>query len=118
MSAIHNDTTALNAARQAGVALAELPKPLERPHAEPSRPLQDPVAVRPRLYDVLQSIKQLASATDVSDIQENAAAGHVRDANIADELLAMTKSQILNQGGANALAQPNQSAHTVLSLLK
>ena len=120
MSAIQNDTSILSAAWQTGVAPGEPLKAAERLPAEAPRPAEEPVAVRPRLYDVLQSIKQLASATeyDAHAVGATPGAGHVRDANIADDLLAMAKSQILNQSGASALAQPNQPAHTVLSLLK
>lgn len=42
----------------------------------------------------------------------------IRDANVASEAAALTKFNILNQSGLAALSQANQSAQSVLSLLR
>ncbi len=46
-----------------------------------------------------------------------AADSQIRDADIATEVVNLTKFQILSQSGVSALAQANQSAQSVLSLL-
>ncbi|MDJ0838342.1 MAG: flagellin [Acidobacteriota bacterium] len=52
----------------------------------------------------------------VENIQ--AAESQIRDADVADEVVNLTKFQILNQTGVSALAQANQSTQSVLSLLQ
>ncbi|MBP7148634.1 MAG: flagellin FliC [Acidobacteria bacterium] len=47
-----------------------------------------------------------------------AAEAQIRDANIADEVVSLTKFQVLNQTGLASLAQANASAQAVLSLLR
>ncbi len=47
-----------------------------------------------------------------------AAESQIRDANVAQEIVSLTKYQVLNQTGLSALAQANASAQSVLSLLK
>ena len=42
----------------------------------------------------------------------------IRDADMAKEMLAFTKSQILSQGSQGMLAQANQNASSVLGLLQ
>jgi len=42
----------------------------------------------------------------------------IRDANIADEVINLTKFQILTQSGTSALAQSNQAAQSMLGLLR
>jgi flagellin len=51
--------------------------------------------------------------------QENvtAAESQIRDADIAEEVVNLTKFQILSQSGVSALAQANQASQSVLSLL-
>lgn len=48
----------------------------------------------------------------------SAAQSQIRDANIAEEIVNLTKHQVLNQTGLSALSQANSSAQSVLSLLK
>ncbi|MEM7243696.1 MAG: flagellin [Acidobacteriota bacterium] len=54
-----------------------------------------------------------------SNVLENvvSAESRIRDADIASEVVNMTKSQILNQTGMSALAQANGQAQGILSLL-
>ncbi len=47
-----------------------------------------------------------------------AAESQIRDANIAEEVVNLTKFQVLNQTGLSALAQANSSQQSVLSLLR
>ncbi|MCP3979385.1 MAG: flagellin FliC [bacterium] len=54
-------------------------------------------------------------ATQAQNLQ--AAESQIRDADIATEIVNLTKFQVLNQTGLSALAQANASAQSVLSLL-
>jgi len=92
----------------------------------------DAAAIRPALYSAIQSIsmmratiganqQQLTSVAESLGIQtENftAAYSQIRDANIADEVINLSKFQILNQSGTSALGQANQAAQAVLQLLR
>jgi flagellin len=67
------------------------------------------------------SMQQLTSVSNSLGIQvENftAAYSQIRDANIADEVVNLTKFQILNQSGTSALSQANQASQSILSLLR
>lgn len=67
------------------------------------------------------SEQQLSSISNSLGIQvENftAAYSQIRDANIADEVVQLTKFQILNQSGTSALAQANTSSQQILALLR
>ena len=64
---------------------------------------------------------QLNSTSDILGIQVQnftAASSQITDANIADEVVNLTKFQILNQSGTSALSKSNQSAQQVLALLQ
>jgi flagellin len=65
--------------------------------------------------------QQLTSVSNALGIQvENftAAYSQIRDANVSDEVVNLTKFQILNQSGTSALSQANQAAQSILSLLR
>ena len=65
--------------------------------------------------------QQLTSVSNSLGIQvENftAAYSQIRDANIADEVVNLSKFQILNQSGISALGQANQSGQSILALLR
>jgi flagellin len=47
-----------------------------------------------------------------------ASESRIRDANVAEEAASLTKYNILSQSGLAALAQANQGAQSVLSLLR
>ena len=67
------------------------------------------------------SMQQLTSVSNSLGIQvENftAASSQILDANIADEVVNLTKFQILNQSGTSALSQANQSQQQILALLR
>ncbi len=46
------------------------------------------------------------------------AESRVRDADMAQEMIKFTKSQVLSQSGMSMLAQANQAPQQVLSLLR
>ena len=65
--------------------------------------------------------QQLTSLSNSLGIQvENftAAYSQIRDANIADEVIALNKFQVLNQSGTSALGQANQASQSILRLLQ
>lgn len=65
--------------------------------------------------------QQLTSVSNALGIQvENftAAYSQIRDANVSDEVVNLTKFQILNQSGTSALGQANQAAQSILALLR
>ncbi len=67
------------------------------------------------------SMQQLTSVSNSLGIQvENftSAYSQIRDANIADEVVNLTKFQILNQSGTSALAQANTAQQQILALLR
>lgn len=67
------------------------------------------------------SQQQLTAVSNALGIQvENftAAYSQIRDANVADEIVNLTKFQILNQSGTSALGQANQSQQQILALLR
>jgi flagellin len=47
-----------------------------------------------------------------------AAESQIRDANVAEEVVNLTKFQVLSQTGLSALAQANVTSQSVLSLLR
>lgn len=65
--------------------------------------------------------QQLLSVSNSLGIQvENftAAYSQIRDADVADEVVNLSKFQILNQSGISALGQANQSSQSILALLR
>jgi flagellin len=48
----------------------------------------------------------------------SASESQIRDTNVADEVVKLTKNQILQQAGTSVLAQANQAPQSVLSLLR
>ncbi len=88
--------------------------------------------VAPKLKDAIEQVsnmranlgagmQQLTAVSNTLGIQtENftAAFSQIRDANIADEVVSLTKFQILNQSGTNALSQANQNQQSLLTLLR
>jgi len=67
------------------------------------------------------NMQRLTSTSNALGIQvENftAAYSQIRDAEVADEVVNLTKFQILNQSGTSALAQANQAQQQILALLR
>jgi len=64
---------------------------------------------------------RLQNSINVVSIQAQnltAAQSQIRDADIASEVVNLTKFQVLNQTGLSALSQANQTSQSVLSLLR
>lgn len=62
-------------------------------------------------------LQTLVNSLGITAENITAAESQIRDADIASEVVNLTKFQILSQSGVSALAQANQSAQSVLSLL-
>ncbi len=65
-----------------------------------------------------QRLNTLINSIGISTENIQAAESQIRDADVAAEVVNLTKFQILNQTGVSALAQANQSSQAVLSLLQ
>ena len=64
---------------------------------------------------------RLQNTINVVSIQAQtltAAESNIRDADIATEIVNLTKFQVLNQTGLSALAQANAQSQSVLSLIR
>ncbi|NOT07893.1 MAG: flagellin [Gemmatimonadales bacterium] len=101
------DTLDLNTAASAQTALTRLDTAI------------DTVNTAIGTIGAAQSRMEFASA-NVAIVTQNvmAAESTIRDADMALETTAFTKNQILQQAGTAMLAQANQSAQTVLTLLR
>jgi flagellin len=64
-----------------------------------------------------QRLLTLTNSLGITAENIQAAESQIRDADVASEVVNLTKFQILSQSGVSALAQANQSAQSVLSLL-
>lgn len=64
-----------------------------------------------------QRLQTVVNSLGILSENVQAAESQIRDADIASEVVNLTKFQILSQSGVSALAQANQSAQSVLSLL-
>jgi len=67
-------------------------------------------AKQQRLYTIVNSL-------GITQENTQAAESQIRDTDVAAEVVNLTKFQILSQSGVASLAQANQSAQSVLSLL-
>jgi len=74
--------------------------------------------LRATLGATMQQLNSVSNALGIQSENFTAAYSQIRDANIADEVVNLTKFQILNQSGTNALSQANQSSQQLLSLLR
>jgi flagellin len=64
-----------------------------------------------------QRLFTLSNSLGINAENIQAAESQIRDADVAAEVVNLTKFQILSQSGVSALAQANQSAQSVLGLL-
>jgi flagellin len=64
-----------------------------------------------------QRLNTIVNSLGILSENVTAAESQIRDADIAAEVVNLTKFQILSQTGVSALAQANQSSQSVLSLL-
>ncbi|MDR2697016.1 MAG: hypothetical protein LBB40_00905 [Holophagales bacterium] len=65
-----------------------------------------------------QSLNTLANTLGIQVENFTAASSQIKDANIADEVISLTKFQILTQSGTSALGQSNQAAQSILGLIR
>jgi flagellin len=65
-----------------------------------------------------QQLNSISNSLGIEVENFTAAYSQIRDANIADEVVNLTKFQILNQSGTSALAQANASSQQLLALLR
>jgi flagellin len=65
-----------------------------------------------------QTLNNYATVLGVQSQNLTAASSQITDANVADEVVNLSKFQILNQSGISALGKSNQSAQSVLALLQ
>jgi len=104
---ITNATTSLDTAANAGTAASSITSAL--------------TAVSTLRGTIGAGQQQLQSVSNSLGIQvENftAAYSQIRDANVADEVVNLSKFQILNQSGISALGQANTSSQSILALLR
>jgi flagellin len=80
--------------------------------------LQDVSMQRASLGSRQQYLHTIANTLGIQVENFTAAFSQIRDANIADEVIQLTKFQILGQSGTSALAQSNQAAQMMLGLLR
>lgn len=66
----------------------------------------------------MQKLTSVSNALGIQVENFTAAYSQIRDANIADEVVNLTKFQILNQSGTAALGQANQAQQQILALLR
>jgi len=74
--------------------------------------------LRATLGATMQQLSSVSNALGIQSENFTAAYSQIRDANIADEVVNLTKFQILNQSGTSALGQANQSSQQLLALLR
>ena len=75
-------------------------------------------AMRSGLGAVQNRLEHALSVTGVYQENLTSAESRIRDVDMAEEMVTLTKNQILQQAGTAMLAQANQAPQTVLSLLK
>jgi flagellin len=80
--------------------------------------LQSVSMQRASLGSQQQYLNTIANTLGIQVENFTAAFSQIRDANIADEVISLTKFQILNQSGISALGQSNQAAQSILGLLR
>jgi len=80
--------------------------------------IQDVSMQRATIGSRMQYLNTIANTLGIQIENFTAASSQIRDANIADEVISLTKFQILGQSGTSALGQANQAAQLMLQLLR
>ena len=75
-------------------------------------------ALRGTIGATQQQLTSLSNSLGIQMENFTAAQSQIQDANISDEVIAMSKFQILNQSGISSLAQANQASQSILKLLQ
>jgi flagellin len=65
-----------------------------------------------------ESLQSYSNVLGISMQNQTSQLSQVQDANIADEVVNLTKYQILNQSGISALSKANQAGQSILTLLQ
>jgi len=65
-----------------------------------------------------ESLQSYATVLGIQMQNKTAQLSQIQDANVADEVVNLTKFQILNQSGISALSKANQAGQSILSLLQ
>ncbi len=65
-----------------------------------------------------QELSAISSTLGIQVQNFTAAYSQITDANVADEVVNLSKYQILNQSGISALSQANQAGQSILALLR
>jgi len=65
-----------------------------------------------------QSLQAYSNVLGIQDQNQTAQLSQIQDANVAQEVVNLTKWQILNQSGISALGKANQAGQSILSLLQ
>jgi flagellin len=107
-------TTPLKATAFKSGAAAEAAGELSNVQAD----LQTVSTQRAQIGASQQTLTSYASILGVQVQNLTSAASQITDANVADEVVNVSKFQILNQAGISALGKSNQSAQSVLALLQ
>ncbi|PIE89546.1 MAG: flagellin FliC [Acidobacteria bacterium] len=74
-------------------------------------------ALRGTLGAKQQRLNTIVNSLGITSESTQQAESQIRDADVAEEVVNLTKFQVLTQSGVSSLAQANQSAQSVLSLL-
>jgi flagellin len=80
--------------------------------------LENVSSQRATLGAKMQQLTAVSNALGIQVENFTSAYSQIRDANIADEVVNLTKFQILNQSGTAALGQANSAQQQILSLLR
>jgi len=75
-------------------------------------------AVRASIGAAQQQLTAISNSLGIQVENFTSAYSQIRDANIADEVVNLTKFQILSQSGTSALSSANQSQQQILALLR
>ena len=75
-------------------------------------------ALRGTLGAQSQQLQAVSNSLGIEVENFTAAASQITDANVASEVVNLSKFQILNQSGISALGQANTSAQSILALLR
>ena len=76
-----------------------------------------PKAVRASMGAIQNRLEQTISRLELTSENLQAAESRIRDADMASEMIDLTKNQILQQSGTAMLAQANQAPQSILQLL-
>jgi len=75
-------------------------------------------AARGNIGAAEESLQAYSNVLGVSMQNQTAQLSQIQDANIANEVVNLTKFQILNQSGISALSKSNQAGQSILALLQ